>query len=250
MPAPQRTRPVHTLTVTRTEWITPHMVRVWAGGPGLAAVADNGFTDNYVKLLFFPDGRPEGPLDAAELRASGNLVTRTYTIRHRTPDELAIDFVHHGDTGLAGPWAAAVRPGEEFSFMGPGGAYRPDDSADWHLFAGDAAALPAIGAAIESLPAHAVGVAFLEVDDSAEEQKFVTEAAVDIRWVAPGTLVDAVREYPLPAGRGHAFVHGETGAVKQLRSVLADVDQLSISGYWRRGMAEPEFQAAKRTDPV
>ncbi|MCG8916006.1 siderophore-interacting protein [Actinokineospora sp. PR83] len=249
MSAPQRTRPVHTLTVTRTEWITPHMVRVWAGGPGLAAVPDNGFTDSYVKLLFFPEGRPEG-VDVAELRAQGKVVTRTYTIRRREPSELAIDFVYHGDVGLAGPWAASVQPGTEFSFQGPGGAYSPAADADWHLFVGDASAFPAIGAALESLPATAVALAVLEVEDPADEQKFLTDARLDLRWVPAGTLVSAVEELELPAGSGHAFVHGETYVIRDLREVLAGVDRLSISGYWRKGMAEPEFQAAKRTDPV
>ena len=46
-------------------------------------------------------------------------------------------------------------------------------------------------------------------------------------------------------------MHGETGAVKQLRAHLLDErgvdrDLLSISGYWRRGADEDRFQAEKR----
>ena len=47
--------------------------------------------------------------------------------------------------------------------MGPSGAYAPDPAADWHLFAGDEAAIPAISVALEALPADAVGQVFIEV---------------------------------------------------------------------------------------
>ena len=65
---------------------------------------------------------------------------------------LTIDFVHHGDTGVAGPWAAAARPGDELLLLGPGGAYTPDPEADWHLMAGDAGVIPAIAASLARVP--------------------------------------------------------------------------------------------------
>jgi NADPH-dependent ferric siderophore reductase len=251
------------LRVLRTERITPHMIRVVAGGPGLESFAGNDFTDAYVKLLFPPAGvsYPQ-PLDVAAVRETFPReqwpVTRTYTIRYldRAAGELAIDFVHHGDTGLAGPWAASVRPGEEFSFLGPGGAYAPDPAADWHLLAGDEAALPAISAAVEHLPGGARAIAIVEVEDPAEEQKLVGPGMVDVRWVHRadgGSFVDAVRALEFPAGTPHVFVHGETGAVKVLRRHLFEErglskEQVSISGYWRRGMNEDAFQESKRTD--
>src|SRR5690606_21164117 len=79
---------------------------------------------------------------------------RTYTVRAWDPDalELTLDFVHHGDEGLAGPWAANARPGDELFMLGPGGGYAPDPGADWHLLAGDESALPAIAASLEALP--------------------------------------------------------------------------------------------------
>jgi NADPH-dependent ferric siderophore reductase len=58
-----------------------------------------------------------------------------------------------------------------------------------------------------------------------------------------------------PAGRVHAFVHGEAGVVRALRRHLLDArgvprDDLSVSGYWRRGDDEEGFRvfkAAERT---
>jgi NADPH-dependent ferric siderophore reductase len=64
-------------------------------------------------------------------------------------------------------------------------------------------------------------------------------------------LVEAVRSLEFPEGRVHAFVHGEAGFVKQLRSLLR-VDRhipredLSISGYWRLGHNEDGWQASKK----
>ena len=66
-------------------------------------------------------------------------MVRTYTVRTFDPEriELAIDFVVHGDHGVAGPWAAAAEPGDLIYLSGLGGAYAPDPRADWHLLIGD-----------------------------------------------------------------------------------------------------------------
>src|ERR1700759_4830397 len=147
----ERRRPSgHRLQVLRTERLTPHLRRVVLGGTGLAGVADNGFTDRYVKLVFPRPGvtYPE-PFDMAEVRETMPReswpVIRTYTIRALDHDagEMTIDLVVHGDTGVAGPWALSTRPGDEIVALGPGGAYAPDADADAHVLVGDEAALPA-----------------------------------------------------------------------------------------------------------
>jgi NADPH-dependent ferric siderophore reductase len=258
----RRPRRVHSAQVVRTERLTPHMQRVVLGGEGLAAFTAGTCTDHYVKLLFPAEGvtYPE-PFDVERIRADFPReqwpVTRTYTVRAWDPAhrELTLDFVLHGDEGLAGPWAARVRPGETIRFMGPGGAYAPDPEADWHLLAGDESALPAIAAALESLPDGAVARAFVEVSGPAEEQKIDSDA--EIVWLHRGDrpigerLVEAVRALDFPEGRVHAFVHGEAHLVKQLRRLLrverqVPREDLSISGYWRLGHDEDGWQASKR----
>ncbi len=162
----RRPKPQTMLHVTRTERLTPRLVRVWLGGPGFAAFTPNGHTDMYVKLLFTPEGSvPSAPLDLAEARASLPRdqvpVTRTYTVRRVRPEaaELALDFVTHGDAGLAAPWALRAQPGDLLLLQGPGGAYSPLPEADFHVIAGDESALPAIASALEALPSHARGLA-------------------------------------------------------------------------------------------
>ena len=80
-------------------------------------------------------------------------VMRTYTVRSwdAGTGELAIDFVVHGDEGVAAPWALHAAVGRTRIYVtGPGGAYAPNPAADWHLFVGDDSALPAIAAALHS----------------------------------------------------------------------------------------------------
>ncbi|MDL4776474.1 MULTISPECIES: siderophore-interacting protein [Thermomonosporaceae] len=251
-------------TVLRKERVTPHMIRVVIGGEGLAGFGAGEFTDHYVKLLFAQKGvdYPE-PFDMDRIRAEYPRdqwpVTRTYTVRSWDPDavELAIDFVHHGDKGLAGPWAARVEPGEEVLFLGPGGAYAPSPDADWHLLVGDESALPAIGAALERVPDGTPARVFIEVEGPEEEQKLPAPAGAEVVWLhrdggpVGDALVRAVRDLEFPDGTVHAFVHGEAGFVKDLRRHLRvdrglPLDRLSISGYWRRGRDEDGWQSSKR----
>lgn len=260
-------RPQHVLEVVSTERLSPHLVRIRARGADLSAFRDSPHTDRYVKITFVkPELGLEPPYDLAALRqtlAPDDLpVTRTYTVREVVGDELAIDFVVHGEEGLAGPWAARAQPGERLVVSSPGGAYAPDPTADWHLFAGDEAAIPAIAAALEALPADATGTAFLEVQAPDEQVPISAPVGVEIVWVHRGTaaagtsrvLVDAVAGWIPPAGRGHVFVHGEREAMKGLRDVVfgrwdLPRSQVSLSGYWAHGRTEDRFQAEKR-EPI
>jgi NADPH-dependent ferric siderophore reductase len=254
-----------TLEVCRTERITPHMIRVVAGGEQLSAFPDTPYTDRYVKILFpRPGVRYPEPFDMdvirAELPREQWPAMRTYTVRalDHGAGELTIDFVHHGDVGLAGPWAAAARPGDVLRLAGPGGAYAPDPDADWHLMVGDESALPAIAAASERVPAGVPVVAVLAVADAAEQQELGCPGVLRTTWLhrradAPEQLLDAVRELEFPPGRVHAFVHGEAGLVRGVRRHLVDErgvarELLSVSGYWRRGVDEDGWQAEKAAE--
>ena len=256
-------RKARSAQVVRAESITPHMRRVVLGGEGLADFPQElEHTDHYVKLLFPPAGVTyDEPFDLARIREELPRekwpVTRTYTVRAWDPKalELTLDFVVHGDEGLAGPWAARVQGGETIRLMGPGGAYHPDTSADWHLLAGDESALPAIAAALESLPEGTRAHAFVEIEGPEEEQK--VDSPVEITWLHRAgrpvgqALIAAVTDLAFPEGRVHAFVHGEAGFVKELRRHLRidrniPREDLSISGYWRLGHNEDGWQASKR----
>lgn len=259
MPKPRPT-PIR-LEVQWTERVSPNLHRVVLGGGEFDRFADNAFTDRYVKLVLPRPGvvLPD-PLDLEALRAERPTeqwpVLRTYTVRWHDAEarELAIDFVVHGEEGIAGPWAVAAKPGDVVHLLGPGGAYRPRQDADWHLLVGDDAALPAIAAAVDEIRdtrpmylivelAHLKDCAYVELPSRAV-------ARWCVRGEAGAGLLGAVRELEFPAGQVQAFVHGELGAIRELRPYLLEErgiprEFLSISGYWRQGKDEEGFQAEK-----
>jgi NADPH-dependent ferric siderophore reductase len=268
---------VHTFEVVRTEQLTPHVIRVVLGGKGFDTFTPNNYTDAYVKLAFVGDDVDVSGLEQPLTLDSFNALppqhrptVRTYTVRRADAErrELTIDFVVHGEHGVAGPWAATAEPGRRLFVMGPSGAYSPDPAADWHLFAGDESALPAIGAALESLPADAVGRVLLEVAGPDDEIELSAPEGVDIRWVYRGgradlapedtagdhaPLIQAVKETPWLPGQVQVFIHGEAQTVMHnLRPYIRKergVDAKwasSISGYWRRGRTEETFRQWKR----
>jgi NADPH-dependent ferric siderophore reductase len=224
--------------VLETRRLTPQMIRVVLGGEELEGFGAGAFTDHYVKLRITPPGEDDPR-------------TRTYTVRDWDGQRLTIDFVVHGDSGVAGPWAENAQPGDELLLLGPGGAYTPDPEADWHLMAGDASVIPAIAASLRRIPAGTPVHVLIAVDGPEEEQPLDTPGDLHLRWL-PGddALVDAVAALDFPPGAVHAFVHGEATTVRLLRRHLL-VDRglpreaLSISGYWKRTRTEEGWREEK-----
>lgn len=251
-------RPVIWTTVSTTTRLTPGMVRLVLHAPELASFPVGEFTDHYVKLLFphqtstqqdstQQDSTQQGSTPPGATRPT----TRTYTVRAWDPAArlITVDFVHHGDKGLAGPWAAAAQPGDALGLMGPGGGYAPDPEADWHLLVGDASALPAIACALERIGTGAPAKVVVLVDGPAE-QAYPMPTGADVTWVQDG-LVTTVQSLEWLPGHVHAFVHGEAAQVRELRSWLrveraVPLDHLSASGYWRLGRDDEAWRAVKR----
>nr|WP_244960540.1 siderophore-interacting protein [Pseudoclavibacter chungangensis] len=260
----KRNRSVTRAVVLRTEQLSPELIRVVFTGDGLRSLPELTLTDHYVKLLYPPAGAAyTSPFDPEVLQETLPReqwpVTRTYTIRSYDPEtnELAIDFVVHGDEGLAGPWAAAARPGDELGFYGPGGGYAPDPEAPYHLLAGDESALPAIAAALDVLPDDTDADVFVEVAGPEGEIPVRTTERTRLHWIHRGDrpygvpLADAVRSVQLPEGRRSVFVHGNADMIKVLRRWFyvdqgLERAQASISGYWRTNLTEDVWQASKR----
>jgi NADPH-dependent ferric siderophore reductase len=269
-------RPVHAFEVVRSEELTPHMVRVVLGGSGFDTFTPSKFSDSYVKLVFVPDDVDVAVLPQpltldsfADLPPGKQPVIRTMTVRRADPvsREITIDVVVHGEHGDAGPWAVDAKPGQPAYLMGPSGAYAPDPAADWHLFAGDESALPAISVALEALPDDAVGQAFIEIAGTEDEIPLTAPEGVQVDWIYRGgradlvpedragdhaPLIEAVRAAPWLPGQVHVFIHGEAQAVMHnLRPYIrkdreVDANWASLSGYWRRGRTEESFRQWKK----
>lgn len=245
-------------------WLTPALVRVVLRGDGLAGFVTTDDTDTYVNVAIPPVGAPYGPVFVpAEVRdqypAELWPARRRYTVRSwdAASGRLSLDFVVHGDEGVGGPWAAAASAGDVLVFEGPGGGYRPDPDADWHLMLGDESALPAIAASLEAVPAGRRAVVRLVCDGPEHEVELSSPGRLDLVWLHRTGADDAdllhraVADLEFPPGRVHAFVHGEADEIRAVRRHLlterglARAD-MSCSPYWRRTMTDEAWRRVKR----
>lgn len=258
-------RPQHMFEVVSSERVSPHVVRVRFGGPAIAAIERPDATDGYFKLLFTdPAHGLTPPYDMESIPKEQRPVRRTYTVRSWNGDgTISIDFVTHGEQGVAAPWAMRAEPGDQIAATGPGSGYRPKTDTTWHLLVGDDSALPAISAAVEALPQDAQGQMIVEVDSPADELLPATvPPGVHIQWLhrngaTPGELSllpDAVRALDWPTDGVQVFAHGERESMKTLRHIFLKErgltrDAVSLSGYWAFGRTEDRFQAEKR-EPI
>lgn len=251
-------------TVQHVEQLSPSMVRIVFGGPGLDDFEPTQFTDQYVNVRFVPDGAayevPFNDVDIAGVEASLRPKSRRYTVRRWDPEHrlLTIDFVAHGDDGYAGPWAQRAKVGDRLQMSNPRGGYRPDPDADWYLMVGDESAFPAIAASLDVLDPGAQTIVVVVVDRREHELPIESHADVDVRWLHRSTaadpeslLVDEIRGLPWPVGSVDVFVHGEAAEVRAVRRhLLADRgverDEASISPYWRRGKTDEGWREVKR----
>jgi NADPH-dependent ferric siderophore reductase len=260
----RRTRRVIQTRVQDVRRLTPKLIRIVVSGDDLEGFGAGPYTDHYVKLQIPPQGAPySAPFDADDVKARLPREhwprVRTFTVQNWDAErrELTIDFVDHGDAGIAGPWAASARPGDGLQLMGPGGAYTPDPDADWHLMAGDESVLPAISASLARVPAGVPVHVVVEVDGPDDEVPLETPGDLRLEWLhrrdRNGTgdlVVDALRALDFPAGTVHAFVHGEASMVRDARRHLivergVPREALSISGYWKRGRDDEGWREDK-----
>ena len=194
-------------------------------------------------------------------RVAAPPVRRRYTIRQHDPvrRRIDLDFVLHGD-GPGMRWAQAARPGESIEVVGPRGKITLVRDAGWHLFAGDATAVPGALAMMEALSRDVRAVAFLQVDGREEQQSVDRDRGHQIMWHyevpsrdGDSGLTGILAGAALPPGRGHAYLAGEVALVTALKATLQSrgwaADDISAKAYWNRGRAnaghgEPELKAS------
>lgn len=241
------------LKVQQVQRITPHMVRITLTGDALAGYAPTGPAEHI--RVFFPRpgqdtiGQPElGPNGIVYPEGQAPEAGRVYTPRRwdAAAQELDFEVALHGD-GPGANWAARVEPGSPVVLTGPGGPYRVDPNADWYLLAGDDAALPAIAAILETLPAAARVQVFAEVSGPEEEQDFALAGRGNVTWLhreegeIPGRLLEAaIRNAALPPGNGRIWTACEADVMRAIRKHLLfdrglDRKAIHTHGYWKQG---------------
>ncbi|MGO1316703.1 MAG: siderophore-interacting protein [Cellulomonadaceae bacterium] len=248
-------------TVTGTQRISPHVVRVTLAGGDLDRFEYKGF-DQWFRLAIPVhaddrfDNLPQrfgfgGLFKYLTLPKGTRPVIRNYTIRqHRAdPAELDIDFIVHGTEGIAGPWASSVEPGTTVAFIDQGHGWAPVP-AERTLIVADESAMPAALAILRDLPRDTIGDAIIELFDERDQQEHEAPDGVTVHWIvrdpstAPGTLaLPALRELPYSESV-YAFAVGEsalaTGARRHLVNELGiPKTHVTFCGYWRIGRASP-----------
>ncbi|MBM7831590.1 NADPH-dependent ferric siderophore reductase [Agromyces cerinus] len=242
--------------VARAARISPHFVRLTVTGDDLVGWRHLGFDQWFRLAVPVTDGARfdnlSGTYDMAgylrylTLPRATRPVIRNYTVREFRPDELEldIDFVVHGDGGVAGPWAGSLPIGASVALIDQGCGFRPVE-ADRTLFVGDESALPAVLGILRDLPRDARGDALIELADIDDRQHVEAPDGVDVHWIvrrpgqAPGAAVlDHLRQLPEFEGSVYAFAAGEsklaTGARRHLvgeRGVPKG--NVTFCGYWR-----------------
>ena len=251
--------------VATTEVLTPSLVRVVLEGGDLADLVMPDATDAYINVAFRPPGATyDDVFDPQSVRDTHppeqQPARRRYTVRGWDPGpaRMTVDFVVHGDSGVAGPWAAAAQPGDALVFTGPNGGYRPDPAADWHLMVGDESALPAVAASLEALPAGTRAVVRVVCDGPDHEITLASPADVDLVWLHRhgderdgALLLGAVESLDFGGGKPFGFVHGEADEIRAVRRHLLQErglarSDLSCSPYWRRTMSDEAWRRIKR----
>ncbi len=256
-------RGLYRAKVVRSLQVTPHMRRVTVAGDDLRNLPNHGY-DHWFRLFLPQPGHevdfsrvPDRLGMASYLKfltsPSGNRpIFRSYTVRELRPAmaELDIDFVVHGDVGVAGPWALRARPGDEVALIDQGRGFDPLDDVDYHVLAGDESALPAILGILRDLPRDAKGVAIIEVPDLEDMQPTSLPTDFEISWLARegsrapigAAALDALRAFvPDRPETLSAYVVGErtlaTEGRRHLVSVGVPKNRISFVGYWRAGKA-------------
>lgn len=249
--------------VARTERITPHMVRVTLHGDDLTKLPRRGY-DHWFRL-FLPRSGGETNFDAVPdhftfggymkylaSKSGTRPPFRNYTVRAHRPDdgELDVDFVAHGDEGIAGPWAQRAQPGERVALIDQGRGFDPLSATESVFLVGDESALPAIVGILRDLAPETTGVAIIEIPDAADQQKIEAPGGVQVRWLPrgdphdrPGFLaLEQVRGYtPDHTDTLHAYLAGEQHLVAESRRHLVasgvPKSRIAFTGYWRAGRA-------------
>ncbi|MEQ3626126.1 MAG: siderophore-interacting protein [Marinobacter sp.] len=228
-----------TLSVARTERLTPHMIRLTVEGPELDGFI-SGAPDDHVKL-FIPDDSAEGQ------------ARRDYTPRRYRDGQLLLDVVDHPG-GPAADWAREVAVGDTVEIGGPRGSQVIEGGIAHWLLIGDETALPAIGRRIEETPADGAVTSLVAVPGAADEQQFDTKATLDARWLHrplaeaadPAPYLKALEGITLPP-RCFVWIAAEAGVTRAIREALLQRGHpkhwMKASGYWVRGEADASVKS-------
>lgn len=173
---------------------------------------------------------------------------RTYSIWQLNHDRGSLDLCildHEGD-GPGTRWSRSVHVDQPVTLSHPEGRLTLRHEAPYHLFAGDETASTAFHAMLAALPDSASAYGVLETSD--HDGEVPLPANHPLPWVhrntstEPTPLLSAIRELPLPAQSGTAYLAGNADDCQSIRRHL-----LHDRGWPRhRIITKPFWAAGKR----
>jgi len=235
---------VRTLQLLRREHVTPWMVRLTLGGPGLEGLERHAPDDHVRIVMPLPDGtrndpRPDG--DVLDWRTPAP-PSRCYTIRSHDPvaREMTVDVVVH-EGGLVSGWAQEAQVGEDVVVAGPPGAKAFGHGYDHYLFAVDTTALPAVAAWLEQAPADVSAEVLIDHDHPEErDYPLPVRERVTVTWLDRSTgsrLAEEVSRAAVVEGGTFLFAAGEAEDLRPLRAWgRENCAGVLVTGYWKRGV--------------
>ena len=238
----------HLATVTGTELLAPHFLRVRLHSETLFTEAE--FSPTAWLRFWFPD--PDGS-DFEHQRA--------YTISEADPESgfFAIDMVLHQPAGPASAWAEAARPGDAVAVTSLGSSKfeLPDELPAGYLLIGDSASLPGITGILRTIPAEVPIELYLEEHDPADRLiPFPAHPRLNTHWVprqGAGSLAAAieVRDW----SNWYAWVATESASLKELRTRLREdfgfpKSEIYLQAYWIEGRAMGKLRSGADDRPA
>jgi NADPH-dependent ferric siderophore reductase len=147
---------------------------------------------------------------------------RTYSVWDYDGSTLELVVFDHGE-GPGATWGRGVKPGDDLQMLKPQGNFTLGD-ASYHLFVGEETASVAFGAMLRAMPPNARALAVIEVDEPEDALPLTGEVRWHYRYGASAadskTLLEAVRQEPLPDEPGIAYLAGEARTIQAVRSYL------------------------------
>lgn len=217
--------------------LTPHLVRLRLGGPGLAGFAGTGVPDEWVGLV-----------------APSQFQSRYYTVRSWDGAELVLDVVVH-EVGLVTEWVARDCVGDTVIITEPKSSFAMPPDAAWLMLVGDLTAMPAMARIAEFVPdkTRVPTRIWAEVPDApALRELGYLPADVEVTWLdQPGDgvshLARVVEGLDWPEGDGYFWMAGESAQMRAIRKHLMRERRLpgtayDVMGYWR-GVAQRQPRA-------